>query len=125
MATTLTASFFYQDRLYIGHVGDCRTYRVRDRRIQSLTTDHAIGRHTLTRTIGAEPDVEVDVYEVTPRAGDLYVQCSDGLYGMVSDQEIMEVASQNPPQKSCDELIRLANHYGGADNITVQVIYLS
>ena len=123
MATTLTASFFHQKHLCIGHVGDCRVYRIRGRTIHRLTQDHALDRHTITRTIGGEPDVEVDVYELLPEKGDIYIQCSDGLYSMIPETEVLKTVIQNTPKKSCEALVRLANAYGGADNITVQVIH--
>lgn len=124
MATTLTASLFFKDKLYIGHVGDCRAYRIRDNKIHQLTQDHAIGRHTLTRTIGTDMPVQADVYETPLKKGDIYIQCSDGLYPLLKEKELQEIASQNLPKKGCQEFVKLANQYGGPDNITVQVIHV-
>ena len=124
MATTLTVCLFHGNHLNIGHVGDCRVYRVRGGKIHCLTVDHAIDRYTLTRTIGAEPKVEVDVYELVPEKGDIYVQCSDGLYSMVPDEKILETVRDQGPEVGCQKLIELANAAGGQDNITVQVIHL-
>ncbi|MGH7198899.1 MAG: PP2C family protein-serine/threonine phosphatase [Candidatus Omnitrophota bacterium] len=122
MATTLTASVFFEDRLYVGHVGDSRLYQIRKGRIHCLTTDHSLDRYTLTRTIGIDPEVEVDLYESDLLSGDVYVQCSDGLYAVVPDEEILRAAERSSPEESCKKLIELANRNGGPDNITVQVI---
>ncbi len=122
MATTLTASVFLEDRLIVGHVGDSRLYRIRKGEIERLTTDHSIDRNTLTRTIGIDPEVEVDLYESELAAGDVYVQCSDGLYAVVSDEEILRLAERSSPEEGCKKLVERANLNGGPDNITVQVI---
>ena len=122
MGTTLTASIFLEEEVVIGHVGDSRMYQIRGGNISRLTTDHASDRYTLTRAIGTEPDVEVDLYKVPIRLGDIYVQCSDGLYSLVSDEEILSVATAHAPEESCKRLVALANEKGGADNITLQVI---
>ncbi len=122
MGTTLTVSVFFKDSLTIGHVGDSRMYQIRDGKILKLTTDHSIDRYTLTRVVGTDVDVKVDIYKKEIYAGDIYVQCSDGLYGMMSDEEIAAVAANYSPEESCKRLVALANEKGGADNITVQVI---
>ncbi len=122
MGTTLTASIFLGEEVVIGHVGDSRMYQIRDGIIRRLTMDHASDRCTLTRAVGTEPDVEVDLYKVPARLGDIYVQCSDGLYSMVSDEEILSVATAYVPEESCKRLVALTNEKGGADNITLQVI---
>ena len=124
MATTLTVSQFCEGRLCIGHVGDCRVYQIRDGQISCLTSDHTIDRHTLTRAIGTKPDVEVDVYETELKAHDVYIQCSDGLYSMVGDEEVIGVVKNFPLEKSAERLIFLANQNGGLDNISLQVIHV-
>ena len=125
MATTLTTSLFYEDHLSIGHVGDCRVYQVRDGRILCLTKDHSVDRHTLTRAIGTSFDIEVDVYEWQIKPNDCYIQCSDGLYSMVSEKDILNSAAESSVEKACEQLVKLANENGGADNITLQVIRLT
>ena len=122
MATTLTASFFYENRLTIGHIGDCRVYQVRHHQIRRLTTDHSFSRNILTRTIGTDPSVQADVYTLPLEVGDSYIQCSDGLYSMVDDQAILDSTAEEDPRKVCEILIASANRRGGLDNITVQVI---
>lgn len=122
MATTLTASLFHKQKIFIGHVGDCRVLQIRKGRSSWLTTDHSTGRHSLTRCIGFSPDVEVDVYESDTESGDIYVQCSDGLHSVVSQDEITRTAQKYPPKETCEKLVGLANHYGGPDNITLQVV---
>ncbi len=124
MATTLTASFFYEDLLYIGHVGDCRVYQVRHHKIHCLTKDHSSSRNILTRAIGTHPSVQVDFYTAPLQTGDCYVQCSDGLYSMADDEAMLNSITQNSPQQTCETLVTLANRQGGLDNITVQVIQL-
>jgi protein phosphatase len=122
MATTLTASVFFGDRVFTGHVGDSRLYQIRKGGIRRLTTDHSVDRHTLTRTIGIDPEVEVDLTETDLAAGDVYVQCSDGLYGVVADEGILRAAESASPEEGCKKLVELANQGGGPDNITVQII---
>lgn len=122
MGTTLTASLFFKDQLTIGHVGDSRLYQIRRGAISRLTTDHSLDRYTLTRVVGTGPKVEADIYEIQAEPGDTYVQCSDGLYSMVSDEAISAAASSCSPEEGCRRLVELANGNGGADNITLQVI---
>lgn len=122
MGTTLTASIFLEEEVVIGHVGDSRMYQIRDGNILRLTTDHSIDRYTLTRAIGTESEVDVDLVKAPLKAGDIYIQCSDGLYSMVSDEEILLVATGHVPEESCKRLVALANEKGGSDNITLQVI---
>ena len=122
MGTTLTAAIFFAEQIVIGHVGDSRMYQIRNGGISCLTTDHSSDRYTLTRAVGTEPEVEVDLYKVSVQADDIYILCTDGLYSMVSDDEIRSIAAAHPPEESCTRLVAAANANGGADNITVQVI---
>lgn len=122
MGTTLTASFFFKDQLTIGHVGDSRLYQIRKGAVLRLTTDHSLDRYTLTRVIGTDPKVEADIHQIKVELGDTYVQCSDGLYSMVSDEEIGAAAASCSPEEGCRRLVKLANANGGADNITLQII---
>jgi serine/threonine protein phosphatase PrpC len=122
MAMTLTTSVFIKDKLIVDHVEDCRVYRNRGSIIQCLTTDHSESRHMLTRTIRAESQVKMDIYEHDVLGGDIYVQCSDRLYPQLSERELMLIAKDNPPEEACRKYVSLANERGGPDNITVQVI---
>ena len=107
MGTTLTAAKVIGDDISLGHVGDSRAYRLRDGELEQLTRDHSLvaelertgqitaeaaehhpQRSIITRALGPEPDVEVDTYTVTAKDGDVYLLCSDGLTGMVSDDEL-------------------------------------
>jgi len=122
MGTTLTASIFFKDELVTAHVGDSRMYQVRDGRICCLTTDHSVDRYTLTRVIGVGPDVAVDLYRMPLKKGDTYLQCSDGLYSMVSDDELLRGVSSSSVKEGCQRLVAMANENGGADNITLQLV---
>jgi serine/threonine protein phosphatase PrpC len=139
MGTTLTAAMLAAGAVSIGHVGDSRAYRLRDGVLEQLTQDHSLvaelersgqlspeaaehhpQRSIITRALGPEPDVEVDTHTHPARAGDVYLLCSDGLTGMLSDDEVAGLlggaASLDDAARS---LIRAANQRGGKDNITV------
>lgn len=141
MGSTAIAVLIYDRHAYIGHVGDSRTYLVRDGRIHQITEDHSLVqeqvsrglmtpeqakvsmvRNIITRSIGYEREVEVDVGAIPLRKDDLFILCSDGLTGHVEDDEILELASQYPVGKLPGQLIALANQRGGDDNTTVVAI---
>ena len=122
MATTLTACHFWEDRLCIVHVGDCRVYRIRGGPMQCLTTDHAVDRTTLTRAIGIRRTLTADTRREPVEAGDLYLVCSDGLYSMLPEKKLSEMIREVSPEQSCRGLVRQANAAGGLDNISVQVV---
>jgi len=141
MATTLTVSIFRDNKLHVAHVGDSRVYLVRNGSIRRLTTDHCYValsvkfrvmhehwamtspmRSVLTRSVGHEPIARFDVGEEELRKGDIVVQCSDGLYAFVVDQEIGDMASHFPPAEACRQLIALAEKRQVDDNISLQII---
>jgi protein phosphatase len=122
MATTLTASLFQRGRLSVAHVGDCRLYRIRQRGAERLTRDHSVSRHELTRVVGTGPDAEPDRYAFETAPGDLYVQCSDGLYGALEEAALVRVAVTGSVEEAARRLVEAANAAGGPDNITVQVV---
>jgi protein phosphatase len=141
MGTTGTALLLRPEGVWIGHVGDSRAYRIRDAVIEQLSFDHSlvwefarrqrvdpdqvqgIPTNVIVRSLGPEPLVQVDVEGPHPwREGDVYVLCSDGLSGPVSDNEIGAAASALPPAEACRFLIDLANLRGGPDNITVIIL---
>jgi len=143
MGTTATAAVVLRNELYVGHVGDSRTYLVRDGRAERLTKDHSVlqhlidtgaagevdatdGRgHALLRALGAQDDVLVDVSRARLRHGDVVVLCSDGLWSAVADHEIADVISaRRDPRAACETLLTLANERGGRDNATVLVARL-
>jgi protein phosphatase len=145
MGTTCTAMVLCPEGAVIAHVGDSRLYRIRGERIDQLTADHSVqwelmrqgrlrpdevflheSRHVITRSLGPEPVVQVDIegpYTVLP--GDVYLICSDGLTGHVQDAEIGIIARELPPQEACRMLVNLANLRGGSDNVTVVVAKVS
>jgi len=138
MGTTLTAALIDGDDAHLVHVGDSRAYLLRDGALVQLTDDHTLvqalidqGRITrdeasehphrsvITRAIGVGSDVEVDRLSVTLADGDVLLLCSDGLTGVVDDDEIAQVLTEHGAHAAVDELIARANSAGGPDNITV------
>jgi len=125
MGTTLTAIRFEGDsELVCGHVGDSRLYRLRSGALEQLTRDHSIPRTSmLTRAIGTHADVEIDVFRASALPGDRYLLCSDGLTGMVTDEELRELIAQSQDlEKICGDLVAAANQRGGIDNITAILV---
>jgi PPM family protein phosphatase len=143
MGTTCTALVIRGEQLYFAHVGDSRLYLVRDRSVSRLTRDHSyVGRlvesglvrpedaerhpqrHILTAALGAGLEVEVEGSrpDLKLQAGDDLVLCTDGLWSVVTEQEIDDAAKRFPPAECCTELVKLARARGGPDNITVQVL---
>jgi len=140
MGTTLTVAVLFNRRVVVGHVGDSRCYLVRDNLISQISRDHSwvaeeveAGRMTpeqarvnprrniITRALGLRPDVDVDVYESSIEPGDAVVICSDGLHGLVGEDDIVAYVRRLPPADAVDALVRLANERGGPDNISVVV----
>ncbi|MEP7122287.1 MAG: PP2C family serine/threonine-protein phosphatase [Byssovorax sp.] len=134
MGTTVVAARFSpnKQRLYIGHVGDSRCYRLRDGELRQVTTDHTMGASGITgpladrleRAVGIAPAVKVDVIIARPLPNDLYLLCSDGLSKMVELERMREilVADKNNLDKSASDLVAEANAVGGRDNITVILV---
>jgi PPM family protein phosphatase len=141
MGTTLTATVFVEDRVYLAQVGDSRAYLIRDGAIRQVTEDHSwvaeqvrIGgmteldaelspyRNVITRSIGTQPLVDPDLFVEQVRVGDTWVLCTDGLTGHVRDEEILQVVSDIAPAEACRQLVELASARGGRDNITVIVL---
>ena len=141
MGTTCVALVLSPHGAITGHVGDSRIYRIRDDRIEQLTFDHSLhwelqragrlkpgdvflpeAKHVITRSLGPEPSVKVDIngpHPVLP--GDRFVLCSDGLTGHLKDPEIGMIVRELPIEESSRLLVNLANLRGGSDNITVVV----
>ncbi len=147
MGTTVVGLLYSQksNRVYVAHVGDSRCYRVRNGGIEQLTRDHSLineylqampglpseqrdnlPKNVITRALGMHDHVQVDTKVDVPHPGDVYVLCSDGLSGMVSDQEIADVVTGSAQRPASHEalslavqrLIALANEHGGEDNVT-------
>jgi len=140
MGTTLTVGVQSGRRLLVGHVGDSRLYLIRRRKITQITSDHNVTaeklaagfitadealqdpqRNILTRAIGAEPDVECDIYEISLKRGDRLLACSDGLYGDLSNKVILNLARNGSPEAASNALVSAANQAGGTDNITAVI----
>lgn len=139
MGTTLVMALIQQGKVVIANVGDSRAYHLSGGQIRQISRDHSVvqsliergmiteeeARHhpqksSLTRALGVEPQVEVDLYDTKLKRGDILMLCSDGLTDSLSDEEINEVVrSVSNMDKACAELIRRANEKGGKDNITV------
>ena len=142
MGTTTSALILGPSGALIAHVGDSRVYRIRGTRIDQLSFDHslvwelvrrnhlsseqaskAVPKNVITRSLGPDPNVEVDLEGPLPvELGDVYLLCSDGLSGLVTDPEIGAFAGHLRPQDSSRYLLHLANIRGGHDNITVVVL---
>ena len=139
MGTTVTAAYVGEQEVTIAHVGDSRAYVLRDGELTRLTRDHSLvgelvargklteeqaethpQRSVITRALGPEPEVQVDVRTYQARAGDLFMVCSDGLTSMIPEARVREVLeSARPLEQAGRELIAAANEAGGRDNITV------
>ena len=142
MGTTATAMVILGDCYLIGQVGDSRAYVLREGALLQLTKDHSYVQeqvdagylspeearthpysNVITRCVGANVDVSPDVYSGSLHSGDVYLLASDGLTGMIEDDDLMEMMARQPePQRLADELVDEANRRGGLDNVTVIVI---
>jgi protein phosphatase len=144
MGTTIVGALYskQKNRLFVGHVGDSRAYRVRGGEIEQLTRDHSLlndylaampdlteeqraelPRNVITRALGMHDHVVVDLMNDDPQPGDVYLLCSDGLSGMITDDEILDIVSSvEDTAEICRRLIAKANENGGEDNITALVI---
>jgi protein phosphatase len=133
MGTTLVAAKFSpkRRRLHIGHVGDSRCYRLRDDALTQITADHTMSElgvtgpesQQLSRAVGIWPTVPIDVVAAIPKAGDVYLLCSDGLTKMLKEDMIKHVLrSEEDPKIAVERLILFANSRGGKDNITVVLV---
>ncbi|MBM3270646.1 MAG: Stp1/IreP family PP2C-type Ser/Thr phosphatase [Candidatus Sericytochromatia bacterium] len=143
MGTTATVAIAQGDTLYFGHVGDSRAYLIKQgKEIEQVTEDHSVVaqllkagaitpqeaahhpyRNVITRCLGMQMDVEADTLEATWQPGDSLLLCTDGLSGLVSDEEMLAMATQDEdPQDACQKMLDLAMARGGYDNITVVLI---
>lgn len=144
MGTTATALLLVGDQAFVAHVGDSRLYMVRGELIQQITEDHSLVheqvkagiitaeqartsryKNIITRSIGFEEDVLVDVMGVSVEPGDLFLLCSDGLSNLVEDYEMREILRTVALAQVPQRLVELANARGGDDNITAVVVRAS
>jgi protein phosphatase len=144
MGTTVVGALFSpkKKKMFVGHVGDSRAYRVRAGTIQQLTRDHSLlndylaampdmtdeqrselPKNVITRALGMQNTVDVDLVGDDSQPEDVYVLCSDGLSGMVDDADILLVCDTlKDPEQACRRLVTMANEHGGEDNVTAVVI---
>src|SRR5256886_33935 len=138
MGTTLTGAFVSGEEVAVVHVGDSRAYLFRDGELRRITRDHSLveelrrrgqltseqasehpQRSVITRALGPEPDVELDVHTHQARSGDVFLLCSDGLTSMVREERLREILSDADTLRSAlDRLVEEANEAGGRGNIT-------
>ena len=145
MGTTIVACLFWDDRISIAHVGDSRLYRLRGNKLEQLTMDHSLlqelvdrgfysqeeaqrstNRNYVTRALGVEATVEVEIGEERVQPGDHYLLCSDGLPDMVEDEDIH--ITINTFNANLDmvgkQLVQLSNDNGGKDNVSVVLAHV-
>ncbi|MCM2279240.1 MAG: Stp1/IreP family PP2C-type Ser/Thr phosphatase [Oligoflexia bacterium] len=149
MGTTTTALLFKGAHLAVGHVGDSRCYLIKGDAIWQATRDHSLVqeklraglitraevktdrmKNVITRSVGFEPRITVEIYEMTVQPGDVFVICSDGLSGLVSDLEILQLVERDlhrsgDLERTVKSLIDAANANGGDDNITTVVVQVT
>ena len=140
MGTTVVLGIFHDNRLTVAHVGDSRMYRVRSGILEQMTVDHTLlqelvdrgfysqqeaeatlSKNLVTRALGIENSVAVDISEVDVHPDDIYLLCSDGLNDMIDDEDILLTINtfSDNLQATADKLIMLANENGGRDNVSV------
>lgn len=145
MGTTVVSALFFDNRAAIAHVGDSRLYRLRAERFEQVTQDHSLlqelvdrgfysaeeaqraaNKNYVTRALGVEPSVEVEIREVGVAKGDFYLLCSDGLSDMVEDDDIHLTISTFGDNLAtvAKQLIQLSNDNGGRDNISVVLAHV-
>jgi PPM family protein phosphatase len=149
MGTTVTAIIFKDNVVTFGHVGDSRTYFLLPGSIWQATRDHSLVqeklraglitreevktdrmKNVITRSVGFEPNLEVETYELQAHADDTFLLCSDGLSGLMEDSEILAIVDKyfflgKDPEKAVKELIHRANENGGDDNITAVLVQVT
>src|SRR5512143_1220770 len=144
MGTTIVTCLINGDKIYIAHVGDSRCYRARAGRFEQITRDHSLledykdakpdmteeeernfpHKNVITRALGMRDTVQVDIRTEEVNDGDLFLLCSDGLSGMVSDEHISQILTTTDDlERAVAELVDQANRAGGVDNITTLVLH--
>lgn len=140
MGTTLEICIMYGNKVYIGHIGDSRIYRIRRNIIRRITTDHSYvetlvkdgtitreeafyhpRKNILMKALGCTENIEPDITAKGFLPGDIILMCSDGLTNMLQEEEIYNIINKNI-EEACDTLIERANELGGYDNISVIVV---
>lgn len=140
MGTTLVVALFTNDRVLVGHIGDSRMYRLRGDAFSQITEDHSLlqeqinfglitpeqarfssNRNLVTRALGIDPQVDLELHEFDVQPGDIYLLCSDGLSDLVADEDIyLALSTLNANlELAAQHLVQMANDHGGNDNISV------
>ena len=143
MGTTVVVTLFYDNRFTVAHVGDSRLYRLRDAELEQITRDHSLmqelidrgfytpeqarnslNKNLVTRAIGIDKKVQIDIQEDITMVNDIYLLCSDGVNDMIEDELIRTAMldNENDLEKAAEEIIRLANEHGGKDNISALLV---
>ena len=141
MGTTLDVLWVGAKEVYIGHVGDSRIYRLRDGELKQMTEDHSMVmemvragmiseeqaavhpmRNIITRAVGTENGVDIDLLTEDRKAGDLWLICSDGLHGLVKKDVMQDLMTRYAPEQAADELLAAALRAGGHDNISLVLL---
>lgn len=142
MGTTVTMALIIEEKLYIGHIGDSRAYLLRKKELQQITEDHSLvaelvkngsitereamkhpQKNIITRSLGTDESVQVDIFSMGIKKGDILALCTDGLTNFVDKEELRKtLLESNDCYESCSTLVSLANQRGGYDNITVLVV---
>ena len=143
MGTTLVVGVFTNNKLLVGHIGDSRMYRLRDQVLSQITEDHSLlqeqirlglitpeqakysaNKNLVTRALGIDPEVELELNEYDVAVGDIYLVCSDGLSDLVDDEVIESALNKlmSDINVAAQALVQLANENGGKDNISVILI---
>jgi serine/threonine protein phosphatase PrpC len=143
MGTTLVTAYVHEGELFVGNVGDSRAYYFNDQYMWQMTEDHSLlnehiragllkdseakdfqAKNIITRSVGFEREVRCDIYRKKLVPGDKFLMCSDGLSGLVTDERIHEICTQNNLEDSVKICIEEAKANGGDDNITVMIIHV-
>ncbi|WP_437978716.1 Stp1/IreP family PP2C-type Ser/Thr phosphatase [Sorangium sp. So ce295] len=144
MGSTVVAAYVSceTEQIHVGHVGDSRCYRIRHGEIEQLTKDHSLindalalkpdlsqdelarlPKNIITRALGMKDAVKVDIRSEHTQPGDVFLLCSDGLSGMISEQQMLDVFDvTQDPHEACELLIEMANEAGGTDNISALIV---
>ncbi len=142
MGTTVTMAYENNGKFFIGHVGDSRAYLLRDNQLWQMTKDHSLveelikngsitreearfhpQKNIITRALGIDKEVEIDLIVKEKLKDDILILCTDGLTNMLNDDEIKELLiSSDNMQKACDFMVQLSNEKGGLDNISVVAV---
>ena len=144
MGSTLIMALVTEGQAHIANVGDSRAYHLNNAGIKQISTDHSLverliqigqltrdearthkQKNVIYNTVGDKLEMEVGLYQVVLQPGDRLLLCSDGLSGMITDEEILEISRSRPnPAEACKALIEAAKKAGGYDNITAIIVQM-